>query len=92
VPGPVIWGGQPGFCCRLKRYQALYAGLHAVEERGAFMATTIQGRFDAPRSNLEITDLQSTTVSTRQTNVRAAVERGLTVLDSFLAAHMRDQQ
>jgi hypothetical protein len=49
------------------------------------MATTIQGGFDRLRSNLEITDLQSTTVSTRQTNVRAAVERGLTVLDSFLA-------
>lgn len=49
------------------------------------MATTIQGGFDRLRSNLEITDLQSTTVSTRQTNVRAAVERGLTVLNSFLA-------
>jgi hypothetical protein len=49
------------------------------------MATTIQGGFDQLRSNLEITDLQSSTVSTRQTNVRAAVERGLTVLDSFLA-------
>jgi hypothetical protein len=49
------------------------------------MATTIQGGFDGLRSNLEITDLQSSTVSTRQTNVRAAVERGLTVLDSFLA-------
>ncbi|HEY8127318.1 MAG TPA: nucleotidyltransferase [Hyphomicrobium sp.] len=49
------------------------------------MATTIQGGFDRLRSNLEITDLQSTTVSIRQVNVRAAVERGLTVLDSFLA-------
>ena len=49
------------------------------------MATTIQGGFDQLRSNLEITDLQSSTASTRQTNVRAAVERGLTVLDSFLA-------
>jgi hypothetical protein len=49
------------------------------------MATTIQGGFDRLRSNLEITDLQSETVSTRQKEVRAAVERGLTVLDSFLA-------
>jgi Second Messenger Oligonucleotide or Dinucleotide Synthetase domain len=49
------------------------------------MATTIQGGFDRLRSNLEITDLQYTTVSTRQRNVREAVERGLTVLDSFLA-------
>ena len=49
------------------------------------MATTIWGGFDRLRSNLEITELQSTTVSTRQTRVRAAVERGLTVLDSFLA-------
>jgi hypothetical protein len=49
------------------------------------MATTIRGGFDQLRSNLEITDLQSTTVATRQTKVREAVERGLTVLDSFLA-------
>ena len=49
------------------------------------MATTIQGGFDQLRTNMEITDLQSTTVSTRQTNVRAAVQRRLTVVDSFLA-------
>jgi hypothetical protein len=49
------------------------------------MAWTIQEGFDRLRSNLEITDLQSTTVSTRQINVRAAVQRRLTVIDSFLA-------
>lgn len=49
------------------------------------MATTIQGGFEQLRANLEITGLQSSTVSTRQTNVRAAVERGFKVLTSFLA-------
>ncbi len=49
------------------------------------MALTIQGGFDILRANLEITDLQATTVSTRQKSVRGAVERGFTVRDSFLA-------
>ncbi len=49
------------------------------------MATTIQGGFEQLRANLEITGLQSSTVSTRQTNVRDAVERGFKVLTSFLA-------
>ncbi|MBR0960886.1 CBASS oligonucleotide cyclase [Bradyrhizobium japonicum] len=48
------------------------------------MATTIQSSFEKFRSNLEISDLQATTVSTRQTNVRKVVEDGMTVLDSFL--------
>lgn len=48
------------------------------------MATTITEGFEEMRSNLEITDLQEETVSTRQTNVRTVVEAGLDVLDSFL--------
>lgn len=49
------------------------------------MPSTIKAGFAALRQNLEITDLQSETVSTRQENVRAAVEDGLTVLTSFQA-------
>lgn len=48
------------------------------------MATTITEGFEEMRSNLEITDLQEETVSTRQTNVRTVVEAGLDALDSFL--------
>jgi len=48
------------------------------------MATTIHSALQQFRSNLEITDLQETTVSTRQQSVRAAVARDLAVLDSFL--------
>ncbi|MBS4082897.1 MAG: nucleotidyltransferase [Rhizobiales bacterium] len=48
------------------------------------MAKTIQESFQALRSNLEITSLQASTVSTRQQNVRQVVEAGMTVLDSFL--------
>jgi len=45
--------------------------------------TIVQG-FQKLRENLEITNLQASTTSTRQTNVREAVESELTVLDSFL--------
>lgn len=48
------------------------------------MAKTIQSAFNEFKSNLEISGLQRTTVSTRQGNVRDAVSNGLTVLDSFL--------
>lgn len=48
------------------------------------MTTTIIQSFQKLRSNLEISGLQSATVSTRQNNVRAAVENGLDVKDSFL--------
>jgi len=47
--------------------------------------TTVTSAFTWLRSNLEITDLQASTVSTRQGNVRAAVEGSLVVLDSFLS-------
>ncbi len=49
------------------------------------MATTIKAGFEQLAANLEITALQSTTTSTRQQNVRDAVAKGLTVIDSFLA-------
>lgn len=41
------------------------------------MPTTITQGFTKFRSNLEITSLQSSTVSTRQTNVRGVVKAGL---------------
>ncbi len=48
------------------------------------MARTITESFSILRRNLEITGLQTETVSTRQRNVREAVADGLTVEDSFL--------
>jgi hypothetical protein len=53
------------------------------------MARTINEAFRVLRSNLEITDLQEKTVSTRQTQVRAVVEKDFTVLDSFLTGSYR---
>lgn len=48
------------------------------------MATTIKQSFLELKDNLNITGLQTETVSTRQTSVRKVVEAGLTVKDSFL--------
>ena len=48
------------------------------------MATTIQSAFTTFKQNLEITGLQTSTVSTRQQSVRKVLDVGLTVLDSFL--------
>jgi len=48
------------------------------------MATTITSSFQKLKENLEITGLQKSTVSTRQENVRNAVEKEMDVLDSFL--------
>lgn len=48
------------------------------------MPTTIQQGFAKFSSNLEITTLQTATVSTRQQNVRDAVAADFTVLRSFL--------
>lgn len=53
------------------------------------MAKTIQQGFRQLSENLEITGLQETTVSTRQSNVREAVEDGLKVADSFLTGSYR---
>jgi hypothetical protein len=47
------------------------------------MATTVTQAFTTFKQNLEITALQASTVSTRQQNVRDALQ-GITILDSFL--------
>jgi Second Messenger Oligonucleotide or Dinucleotide Synthetase domain len=49
------------------------------------MATTILQGFNLFRSNLEITNLQQTTVSGRQATVRSVLASGLDLKDSFLA-------
>jgi len=55
------------------------------------MAATISAAFKILQINLEITDPQASTVSTRQTNVREAVENEMDVVDSFLAgSYMRN--
>jgi hypothetical protein len=48
------------------------------------MALTIEESFARLRSNLEITDLQSTLVSTRQQTVRGVIANGFKVADDFL--------
>jgi hypothetical protein len=53
------------------------------------MAKTIDEGFAGLRSNLEITDLQEKTVSTRQQNVRKALEDDFDILDSFLMGSYR---
>jgi hypothetical protein len=54
------------------------------------MATTIISSFEKLRTNLEITGLQSTTVSTRQESVRSVVSDGLDVITDFLTgSYMR---
>lgn len=55
------------------------------------MATTIKGAFDNLKQNLEITSIQSSTASTRQQNVRSALQSNLSVLDTFLTgSYMRN--
>lgn len=49
-----------------------------------YIAKTILESFKQLKTNLEITDLQHSTVSARQQNVRKVVENEFTVLDSFL--------
>src|SRR5690349_18186071 len=54
------------------------------------MALTISSSFLKLKQNLEITDLQAGTVSTRQQRVRSAMEDEFDVLDSFLSgSYMR---
>src|SRR6267378_27340 len=48
------------------------------------MVFTVASGFETLRSNLEITSLQGSTVSTRQQNVRSTVANGMTVVDDFL--------
>ena len=49
------------------------------------MPTTISQSFSILKSNLEVTGLQQSTVSTRQNSVRSVMEAGMTVKDSFLS-------
>lgn len=49
------------------------------------MVTTVLQGFEKLRQNLEITNLQASTVSTRQQGVRDAVAKEMNVLNSFLA-------
>jgi hypothetical protein len=53
------------------------------------MARTITQGFEQLRQNLEITGLQSETVSTRQQSVRSALDNGLNVLETFLTGSYR---
>jgi hypothetical protein len=53
------------------------------------MAKTIDEAFRKLRTNLEITDLQEATVSTRQQRIRGLLEADFTVLDSFLGGSYR---
>ena len=47
------------------------------------MATTIQQSFLKLKQNLEITDLQEATVSTRQKSVREVIEAGINLVDPY---------
>lgn len=53
------------------------------------MATSLSEGFEIFRSNLEITDLQSAAVATRQQNVRDALASEFNVLDTFLTGSYR---
>lgn len=53
------------------------------------MATTVPDAFRQFKSNLEITNLQEGTMSTRQQNVRDAVAADFMVLDTFLTGSYR---
>jgi hypothetical protein len=53
------------------------------------MATTVGEAFRQFKTNLEISSLQESTTSTRQTNVRDAVARDFVVLETFLSGSYR---
>lgn len=55
------------------------------------MAKTILEGFRTLRHNLEITDLQEQTVSTRQANIRDALVNDFKILDTFLTGSYRRQ-
>ncbi len=56
-----------------------------------FMSRTVTQGFNELSSRLEITDLQASTVSARQQNVRDAVKKGFVVWDDFLTgSYMRN--
>jgi hypothetical protein len=53
------------------------------------MTLTCNQAFERLRRNLELTGLQEKTVATRQSNIRRAVARQLTVVDDFLTGSYR---
>lgn len=53
------------------------------------MATTVPEAFRQLRTNLEITDLQESTVATRQKNVRSALADDFEILEDFLTGSYR---
>ncbi|MEA2911087.1 MAG: hypothetical protein QOJ15_3168 [Bradyrhizobium sp.] len=55
------------------------------------MPTTVAVAFEQFRRNLEITDPQTGTVSTRQEGVRDALNRGMNVVEDFLTGSYRRQ-
>lgn len=55
------------------------------------MAASIAQGFLELRSNLEITGLQESTISTRQQQVRSALQNGMEVVDDFLTGSYRRQ-
>lgn len=58
--------------------------LHRWVVESTSMAITINESFIQFKRNLEITELQSSVVSTRQNSVRSAVDKNMGVLNSFL--------
>lgn len=72
----------------LAHFSLLLIGL---SQRGFPVPTTIKASFEGLKRNMEITNLQASTTSTRQKNVREAMEVELSVLDSFLTgSYARD--
>jgi len=61
-----------------------------VSQAVPFMLTRAQA-FERLMSNLELTELQKKTVASRQQNVRDAVAKQLTVVDTFLSGSYRRQ-
>jgi hypothetical protein len=55
----------------------------------AIMATNIQQSFQKLKDNLNITNLQEQTVTTRQKNVREVMNAGFNILDSFVTGSYR---
>jgi len=62
----------------------LFVGTLNHTKEMSLLAKTVPEAFRQFKSNLEITDLQASTVAQRQINVRNVVSSGLSVLDSFL--------
>jgi hypothetical protein len=63
----------------------IYIFIASTEVITDIMATTISASFLKFKQNLEITGLQSETVSNRQKNVREVLDDGLDVTDTFLS-------